>query len=205
MCNYNEEPASSVCSLCFRKLALLGTDSTFLQGRRPSIRSKPSDKGQITQEKDKPATTDKSSDKTRDGEDGQDRKVGDDEGDERDERDKGPSILSVDQSAITGESLAVEKYVGEIAYYTCGVKRGKALGMVSCSAKQSFVGKTAALVMGSSISLPFVAEQVTYSACATQRLERKGALPDRLGRHRNSSTCTFTSPFASPFAMWVSV
>jgi hypothetical protein len=32
----------------------------------------------------------------------------------------------VDQSAITGESLAVDKYIGDIAYYTCGVKRGKA-------------------------------------------------------------------------------
>lgn len=54
--------------------------------------------------------------------------------------DKGPSILSVDQSAITGESLAVDKFVGEIAFYTCGVKRGKAYGVVTVSAKQSFVG-----------------------------------------------------------------
>lgn len=60
---------------------------------------------------------------------------------------KGPSVCSVDQSAITGESLAVDKFVGDIAYYTCGVKRGKVYAMVTASAHQSFVGKTASLVM----------------------------------------------------------
>jgi H+-transporting ATPase len=59
---------------------------------------------------------------------------------------KGPSLCSVDQSAITGESLAVDKYVGDVAYYTCGVKRGKCYGVVSVPAKESFVGRTASLV-----------------------------------------------------------
>ncbi|KAK4685145.1 H+-transporting ATPase, partial [Tremellales sp. Uapishka_1] len=73
----------------------------------------------------------------------------DDDHDEHDGPDKGPSLCSVDQSAITGESLAVDKFVGDIAYYTCGVKRGKVYAMVTLPAKSSFVGKTAALVSNS--------------------------------------------------------
>ena len=61
--------------------------------------------------------------------------------------DKGPSVCSVDQSAITGESLAVDKFVGDVAYYTCGVKRGKVYAVVTASAPYSFVGKTARLVL----------------------------------------------------------
>ena len=61
--------------------------------------------------------------------------------------DKGPSVCSVDQSAITGESLAVDKFVGDVAYYTCGVKRGKVYAIVTASAPYSFVGKTARLVL----------------------------------------------------------
>jgi len=69
------------------------------------------------------------------------------------DQDKGPSLCSVDQSAITGESLAVDKYVGDVAYYTCGVKRGKCYGVVSVPAKESFVGRTASLV---SSMLPYM-------------------------------------------------
>lgn len=40
----------------------------------------------------------------------------------------------------------MDKYIGDIAYYTCGVKRGKCFGVVTVSAKGSFVGRTASLV-----------------------------------------------------------
>lgn len=57
-------------------------------------------------------------------------------------------LVAVDQSAITGESLAVDKYMGDVAYYTTGCKRGKAYGIVTATARMSFVGRTANLVEG---------------------------------------------------------
>jgi len=42
----------------------------------------------------------------------------------------------------------VDKYMGDVCYYTTGCKRGKAYSIVIASAKSSFVGKTAALVQG---------------------------------------------------------
>ncbi|RMZ84546.1 hypothetical protein DV737_g1134, partial [Chaetothyriales sp. CBS 132003] len=68
--------------------------------------------------------------------------------DDDEERHIGTSIVATDQSAITGESLAVDKYMGDICYYTTGCKRGKAYGIVTESALGSFVGKTASLVQG---------------------------------------------------------
>jgi H+-transporting ATPase len=58
----------------------------------------------------------------------------------------GHALVAVDQSSMTGESLAVEKYVTDVCYYTTGCKRGKAYAVVLASAKGSFVGKTASLV-----------------------------------------------------------
>lgn len=57
-------------------------------------------------------------------------------------------IVATDQSAITGESLAVDKYVGDLVYYTTGCKRGKAFAVVVTTARRSFVGRTAELVQG---------------------------------------------------------
>ncbi|KAL2004481.1 hypothetical protein VTN00DRAFT_3483 [Thermoascus crustaceus] len=67
---------------------------------------------------------------------------------DNDQRPYSPSLVAIDQSAITGESLAVDKYMGDVCYYTTGCKRGKAYSIVIASAKSSFVGKTAALVQG---------------------------------------------------------
>ncbi|KAL9615489.1 MAG: hypothetical protein Q9167_000002 [Letrouitia subvulpina] len=72
------------------------------------------------------------------------------EDDDDDEEDKhhGVSLVACDQSAITGESLAVDKYMGDTTYYTTGCKRGKAYGIVTANARASFVGRTATLVQG---------------------------------------------------------
>lgn len=69
----------------------------------------------------------------------------------------GISIVATDQSAITGESLAVDKFMGDICYYTTGCKRGKAYSVVTESARGSFVGKTASLVQGAADSGHFKA------------------------------------------------
>lgn len=75
-------------------------------------------------------------------------KKGEEEDDDDDDepKHKGASIVACDQSAITGESLAVDKYMGDVVYYTTGCKRGKAYAIVTASARQSFVGRTASLV-----------------------------------------------------------
>lgn len=69
----------------------------------------------------------------------------------------GHAIAAIDQSAITGESLAVDKYMTDIVYYTTGCKRGKAYGVVTAGAQASFVGKTASLVQGAKDSGHFKA------------------------------------------------
>jgi H+-transporting ATPase len=74
-----------------------------------------------------------------------------DDGDEDDEVDVHQGqhpILACDQSSITGESLAVDKYMGDVIYYTTGCKRGKAFAIITQPAKTSFVGRTASLVTG---------------------------------------------------------
>lgn len=71
-----------------------------------------------------------------------------DDDDDEDGHHDGPSLVALDQSAITGESLAVDKYMGEVCYYTTGCKRGKAFAVVHTQAKTSFVGRTASMVQG---------------------------------------------------------
>ncbi|KAJ5573800.1 plasma membrane ATPase 2 [Penicillium hispanicum] len=61
-------------------------------------------------------------------------------------RRRGYPILACDHSAITGESLAVDRYMGDTIFYTTGCKRGKAYAVVQTPAKTSFVGRTASMV-----------------------------------------------------------
>lgn len=70
------------------------------------------------------------------------------ESDDDEHHKSGVSIVATDQSAITGESLAVDKFMGDTCYYTTGTKRGKGYAVVTASARASFVGKTASLVQG---------------------------------------------------------
>ena len=75
-------------------------------------------------------------------------KKGGEDDDEEEDKHHGVSIIATDQSAITGESLAVDKFMGDTAFYTTGCKRGKAFAVVTAPAKGSFVGRTATLVQG---------------------------------------------------------
>ncbi len=54
--------------------------------------------------------------------------------------------LSIDQSALTGESLPVSKKPGEVAYSGSIAKQGEMVGVVSATAGQTFFAKTAKLV-----------------------------------------------------------
>jgi len=54
--------------------------------------------------------------------------------------------LSVDQSALTGESLPVDKKVGDIAYSGTVAKKGEMTGVVTHTGMKTFFGRTAQLV-----------------------------------------------------------
>ncbi|KAL4802751.1 hypothetical protein BDV18DRAFT_166781 [Aspergillus unguis] len=59
-------------------------------------------------------------------------------------------LLQVDQSSVTGESLAVNKCKGEICYASSVVRRGDAYLVVTATGDHTFMGKTAALVKAAS-------------------------------------------------------
>ncbi|KAI9735252.1 MAG: plasma membrane H+-ATPase [Cirrosporium novae-zelandiae] len=60
------------------------------------------------------------------------------------------AFLQVDQSAITGESLAVDKHNGDEMFASSAVKRGEAFMVVSSTGDNTFVGRAAALVNAAS-------------------------------------------------------
>ncbi|MCG6863415.1 MAG: plasma-membrane proton-efflux P-type ATPase [Chromatiaceae bacterium] len=55
-------------------------------------------------------------------------------------------FLSIDQSALTGESLPVDKGLGELAYSGSAVKQGEMIGVVTATGMHTYFGKTARLV-----------------------------------------------------------
>jgi H+-transporting ATPase len=54
--------------------------------------------------------------------------------------------IQVDQSQLTGESLPVERKLGEIAYAGSLVTQGEAIGLVEATGAKTYYGKTAELV-----------------------------------------------------------
>ncbi|KAH7112202.1 putative plasma membrane ATPase [Dendryphion nanum] len=60
------------------------------------------------------------------------------------------AFLQVDQSAITGESLAVDKHKGDVCYQSSAVKRGEAFIIITATGDSTFVGRAASLVASAS-------------------------------------------------------
>ena len=54
--------------------------------------------------------------------------------------------LGVDQSALTGESIVVDKTVGETAYSGSSVKRGESTGVVEATGVKTYFGKAVSLL-----------------------------------------------------------
>ncbi|KAI8916995.1 hypothetical protein DFJ77DRAFT_429319 [Powellomyces hirtus] len=58
------------------------------------------------------------------------------------------SFLQVDQSSLTGESLAIEKKADDEVYSSSAVKRGQCLMVVTATGDNTYVGRTASLASG---------------------------------------------------------
>lgn len=54
--------------------------------------------------------------------------------------------MQVDQSSITGESLAVQKRLTDTVYQSSTIKRGEGYMMITATGDNTFVGRSAALV-----------------------------------------------------------
>lgn len=60
------------------------------------------------------------------------------------------AFIQVDQSSITGESLAVDKHRGDTCYASSAVKRGEAFVVITATGDSTFVGRAASLVASAS-------------------------------------------------------
>ena len=63
--------------------------------------------------------------------------------------------LSVDQSALTGESLPVNKQVGDLVYSGSVAKQGEMIALVAGTGENTFFGRTAKLVAGAGATSHF--------------------------------------------------
>lgn len=54
--------------------------------------------------------------------------------------------LQIDQSALTGESLPVDKKKGAIAYSSSVIKQGQMLGVVTKTGVDTYIGRAANLI-----------------------------------------------------------
>lgn len=57
-----------------------------------------------------------------------------------------PAPLQIDQSALTGESLPVDKHKGQIAYSSSVVKQGQMMAVVTKTGGDTFIGRAANLI-----------------------------------------------------------
>ncbi|MBJ3776889.1 plasma-membrane proton-efflux P-type ATPase [Acuticoccus mangrovi] len=69
--------------------------------------------------------------------------------------------LSVDQSALTGESLPVSRTVGDTAYSGSVARQGEMVAVVTATGTNTFFGKTAALVAGANTPSHFQKAVIT--------------------------------------------
>lgn len=60
------------------------------------------------------------------------------------------AFLQIDQSAITGESLAVDKRKDDVCYQSSAVKRGEGFIVITATGDSTFVGRAASLVANAS-------------------------------------------------------
>lgn len=119
ICDYNDPDGFEEYKRMLEQGDLSSTSESDLEDNEPEKPGKQAEAGGEDPEKDQPQSKPK----------------------------RGYPILACDHSAITGESLAVDRYMGGMIYYTTGCKRGKAYAVVQTGARNSFVGKTASMVL----------------------------------------------------------
>jgi magnesium-transporting ATPase (P-type) len=88
----------------------------------------------------------------------------------------------VDQSALTGESLPVKKFTGDVAFSGSAIKQGERHAVVYATGQKTFFGRAAALIQGKglrkrkenipplTLTLPFT---LGIQAAYAEHVERK--------------------------------